>query len=186
MVNANQSDWDQHLVSAEFAYNNSVQASTGHTPFYLNYGQHPRMPMTSVAEDATEVPAVLDLLKDLSAGLDVTKVNTRKAQIRQSRGANARRRPHAFVVGDRVWLSAENIKRDYVLSDKFASRFEGPFIITDLIGDTSVRLQLPGSYRINNSFHVSMLKKYIGAQESAFTGRGVLPPPPALDVAADL
>ena len=37
MVNANQSDWDQHLVSAEFAYNNSVQASTGHTPFYSTF-----------------------------------------------------------------------------------------------------------------------------------------------------
>ena len=186
MVNANQSDWDQHLISAEFAYNNSVQASTGHTPFYLTYGQHPRMPMTSVAEDATKVPAVLDLLQDLSTGLNVTRMNIQKAQVRQSRGANARRRPHDFVIGDSVWLSADNINRPYVVSDKFASRFEGPFSITELIGDTSVRLKLPSSWRINDSFHVSMLKKYIGANNSAFTGRGVPPAPPALDEATDL
>ena len=186
MVNANQSDWDQHLISAEFAYNNSVQASTGHTPFYLTYGQHPRMPMTFVAEDATKVPAVLDLLQDLSTGLNVTRLNIQKAQVRQSRVANARRRPHDFVIGDSVWLSADNINRPYVMSDKFASRFEGPFSITELIGDTSVRLKLPSSWRINDSFHVSMLKKYVGANNSAFTGRGVPPPPPALDEATDL
>ena len=28
---------------AEFAYNNSKNASTGHTPFELNCGYHPRM-----------------------------------------------------------------------------------------------------------------------------------------------
>ncbi len=28
---------------AEFAYNNAKNASTGHTPFELNYGYHPRV-----------------------------------------------------------------------------------------------------------------------------------------------
>ena len=28
---------------AEFAYNNAKNTSTGHTPFRLNYGYHPRM-----------------------------------------------------------------------------------------------------------------------------------------------
>ena len=28
---------------AEFAYNNSKNASTGHMPFELNHGYHPRM-----------------------------------------------------------------------------------------------------------------------------------------------
>jgi len=36
-----QLDWDEHLVAAEFAYNNILHASTGYTPFYLNYGRHP-------------------------------------------------------------------------------------------------------------------------------------------------
>ena len=28
---------------AEFAFNNAKNASTGHTPFELNYGYHPQM-----------------------------------------------------------------------------------------------------------------------------------------------
>src|SRR5271167_2691069 len=34
-------DWEELLPSLEFAYNDTVQSSTGQTPFYLNYGHHP-------------------------------------------------------------------------------------------------------------------------------------------------
>ena len=46
-VSWEQDDWDQNLT-CEFAYNNSVQASTGCTPFYLYSGQHPLSPVDHV------------------------------------------------------------------------------------------------------------------------------------------
>ena len=42
-VNLKQNDWVRLLPMAEFAYNNAKNASTGHTPFKLNCGYHPRM-----------------------------------------------------------------------------------------------------------------------------------------------
>ncbi|KAG3232299.1 hypothetical protein PI124_g22612 [Phytophthora idaei] len=36
--------WSDCLLMAEFAINNSVHASTGHTPFYVNAMQHPHLP----------------------------------------------------------------------------------------------------------------------------------------------
>lgn len=36
--------WSAHLPMAEFAINNSVHASTGHSPFYVNGLRHPRLP----------------------------------------------------------------------------------------------------------------------------------------------
>ncbi|KAG3206003.1 hypothetical protein PC128_g1096 [Phytophthora cactorum] len=36
--------WSNCLPMAEFAINNSVHASTGHTPFYVNAMLHPRLP----------------------------------------------------------------------------------------------------------------------------------------------
>ena len=36
--------WSEHLPMAEFAINNSVHASTSHTPFYVNGLRHPRVP----------------------------------------------------------------------------------------------------------------------------------------------
>jgi hypothetical protein len=41
-VAPNNRDWDLHLPLVEFAYNDSVQASTGYTPFFLSQGWHPR------------------------------------------------------------------------------------------------------------------------------------------------
>ena len=42
-VNFEQNDWALLLPMAEFAYNNAKNASTGFTPFELNYGYHPRV-----------------------------------------------------------------------------------------------------------------------------------------------
>ncbi len=42
-VNWESNNWARLLLMAEFAYNNAKNASTGHTPFKLNYGYHPRL-----------------------------------------------------------------------------------------------------------------------------------------------
>ena len=38
------SRWSSHLPFVEFAFNNSVNVSTGHSPFFLNYLRNPRVP----------------------------------------------------------------------------------------------------------------------------------------------
>ena len=49
-INYDQDDWLQMLPLAEFAYNNSYTTATRTTPFYANYGFHPRTmyPVTEV------------------------------------------------------------------------------------------------------------------------------------------
>ena len=42
-VNFEQNNWAMLLPMVEFVYNNTKKASTGHTPFELNYGYHPWM-----------------------------------------------------------------------------------------------------------------------------------------------
>ena len=39
-VNWEQNDWAWRLQMAEFAYDSSKNASTGYTPFEMNYGYH--------------------------------------------------------------------------------------------------------------------------------------------------
>ena len=48
-VNHRENDWDELLSLCEFAINNSDQASTGYTPFFLNHGCHPITPSSLVA-----------------------------------------------------------------------------------------------------------------------------------------
>ena len=38
-------EWDKRLGALEFAYNNSVQASTQYSPFFLVYGEHLHLPV---------------------------------------------------------------------------------------------------------------------------------------------
>ena len=90
-----------------------------------------------------------------------------------------------FNVGELVWLSAKNLKRQDVQCAKFASRWEGPFAITRLVGAVHVELKLPQHWTIFARFPVSDINKYDSGHASAFTDRGIPPPPPALDADTD-
>ncbi|KAF1326182.1 Pol protein, partial [Globisporangium splendens] len=46
-------EWNEFLPLAEFALNNSTHVSTGHSPFYMNYGIHPRVPASIMGEVST-------------------------------------------------------------------------------------------------------------------------------------
>ncbi|KAF1313283.1 Pol protein, partial [Globisporangium splendens] len=46
-------EWSEFLPLAEFALNNSTHVSTGHSPFYVNYGVHPRVPASIMGEVST-------------------------------------------------------------------------------------------------------------------------------------
>ena len=159
--------------------------STGHTPFFLCYGRHPKRPIATPADSATRVPAVLDQLRLLDTHIKEAHHNILKAQARQARNADSHRRHEEFKVRELVWLSSKNLKRQDVQCAKFASRWEGPFSITRVVGAVHVELKLPSHWTIFARFHVSDIKKYNSGYTSAFTGRGIPPPPPALDAEAD-
>ena len=65
-VNERGDDWDIHLPSCEFAYNTSVQASTGFSPFRLSYGIDARSPIDaalSTLPPIVRIPAASDLVE---------------------------------------------------------------------------------------------------------------------------
>ena len=47
-------DWDKQLKMACFAYNTSVHATTGYTPFYLMHGYEARLPVDVVYGSAPQ------------------------------------------------------------------------------------------------------------------------------------
>src|SRR4030095_6313069 len=55
--NYQQDDWYSHLSLAEFAYNNSFQSTIKCSPFYANYGFHPRFQVNLGSQStADDVP----------------------------------------------------------------------------------------------------------------------------------
>ncbi len=58
-INYHQDNWVDLLPLAEFAYNNTLQGSTQQTPFFANYGHHPRFDQFNL--NISENPAATDL-----------------------------------------------------------------------------------------------------------------------------
>ena len=46
-INYQQDNWTEYLPLAEFAYNNTLHASTQKTSFFSNYGYHPKLDLLS-------------------------------------------------------------------------------------------------------------------------------------------
>jgi hypothetical protein len=167
-TSARQDDWDTVLTSAEFAYNNSVQASTGFTPFYLNYGKDPYTPVRllqpAAAESASDpqVPATTSFVEKIESALQLAYENLKRAQERQTEQANKDRRDHSFKVGDLVRLSTVNIRKTaYGMARKLMPRYVGPFSIIRQVSPVAFELELPPEYSgIHPIFHVSLFQPY--------------------------
>ena len=59
-INYQQDNWTEILTMAEFAYNNTVSATTGITSFFAFYGQHPRWIIKQNPTTKAPTPAVLE------------------------------------------------------------------------------------------------------------------------------
>ena len=175
-VGPDQSDWDRWLSLAEFAYNNSKQESTGFTPFYANYGYHPRTPNTPKPMKHERTPSAVELAETMDQVVKKAKRMLEAAQQRQKAYADKSRRDVQYAVGEQVMLSTKNIKLKTPGTQKLMPKYIGPFEVLQKVGSTSYKLQLPDCMQMHPVFHVSLLEKY---RKSTDGGR-YQPPPPAI------
>lgn len=122
--------WRDHVTAVEFAMNNAVQASTGMSPFFMTTGRHPRIPST-VDTEQSKVPAASKLVETLNTNISRATDAILQAQIAQVRAMDRHRRDSPFRVGDKVWLSTQNLRLE-TTSKHFVPKYIGPFSIVSL------------------------------------------------------
>jgi hypothetical protein len=188
-VSAHHRDWDLQLDALEMAYNSAKQASTGFSPFFLCYGEHPKLASNFMPtiESSTAVPAAEQLLESMKAAMSNATERLISAQQQQATAANRRRRHVDFEVGNEVMLSTRNLKINGRAVPKLGPRFLGPFHVVAKTSPVNYKLELPEQLRIHNVFHVNLLKLYRDPELGGrFPGRRPQPIPPQVTQGGEL
>ena len=97
----------------------------------------------------------------MAEDVDQARQNLQKAQDRQKKYADQRRRDLEVQVGDKVLLSTKTLPMAVVAGDsrKLGPLYCGPFKVIEKL-TAAYRLELPPHMQIHPVFHVSQLKLY--------------------------
>lgn len=164
-VNYSQDDWVNWLPLAEFAINNHQSATTGVTPFYAVYGQHPRMghePPQGTrklpAKQQIDISTADAFANEMARLTEILRLEMTMAQAQHAEYANENRMPAPhYREGDEVWLETKNLSIERP-ARKLSEKFIGPFRIAEVMGPVTYRLELPPAMRIHDVFHTSLLR----------------------------
>ncbi|KAG9225880.1 hypothetical protein CCMSSC00406_0006498 [Pleurotus cornucopiae] len=163
----------------------TVNASTGYTPFQLRLGVSPRvLPPLLPAEDGDETEArdVIARLEGITASAQDSLLTSKIMQSINSLSARSPETP--YKIGDSVYLSTSNRRREYMHSGegrvaKFMPRFDGPYkIIRANPSRSSYTLDMPNTPNTFPTFHASLLRPFVANDSDLFPSRELEQPDP--------
>ena len=163
---------------AECAYNNTFSATTGITPFFGLYGQHPRWINKQNPTTKVPTPAILEewanQLENLNTYLKSEMVY---AEAIQSEQADKDCLPApVYKIGYEVWLLCRHIQTTCP-SSKLDFKRLGRLKIIQKISSHAYKLDLPASMKCHPVFHVSLLEP---AASNPLAGQKHPAPPPII------
>jgi hypothetical protein len=162
-----QTDWDEKLQLALFAYRSTPHSSTGESPNMLMLGREANMPIDLQMEqplpdehDTISTDYALNLRHDLSMAYERARKQLKRSAVRQKTGYDRNLSGSKVSKGDFVWLSKKSTKKG--MSPKLDMRWEGPFLVIDKLSDVVYRIQRNGPRGMQKVVHFDRLKKYCG------------------------
>ncbi|KAI8480272.1 hypothetical protein Bbelb_419750 [Branchiostoma belcheri] len=161
-------DWDDHLPHVLLAYNTSVHASTGFTPFYLTHGREATLP-ADILMGAAPTPQSLSSLR---TAFRQVRRNAQSASARQKLAYDAKISHHVpYQAGDRVWLHDPTTARQ-----KLKPKWKGPYTVTDRLTPDGVTYRLRDPDGRTQVVHYNRLKRCFdppqGTTPTTTTARG--------------
>ena len=155
--NYQQDNWYTLLPLAEFAYNNTLSATTGISLFFANKGYHPNL--TIHPEHDLASSHAKDLVVNLDKLHQELKDTIAKAQCHYQGPADSKHMPAPnFIIGQQAFVKAKFFCTTCP-SHKLSKKFLGPFEILAKAGIHSYTLCLSDTIcSVHPIFHVSMLE----------------------------
>ena len=148
------------LLLAEYSYNNSVTTATQMSPFYANYGFHPRT--TWPLEMESKNPASKNYAHWISSVHDLCNSYLKKTSEKMGRYYNkSKKTTQPFKAGDLVMLNWKNVRTRRAVN-KLDAKLLGRFKVVKLVDRSgmSVELELPKHWCIHIVLHTLLLEKY--------------------------
>jgi hypothetical protein len=134
-------NWDEYIPSILFAYRASVNDTTTHSPFFLETGREPQLPMGNLFPFIRKEEKMEDFVKNITSKLDFAFKRTRELQ-EAAAEKNKARKPEQhtpnFKEGDFLLLQARSAKesrfeekdsqgKNIPMPKKLQNSFTGPF-----------------------------------------------------------
>ena len=155
--------WEILLPTVELVINSLPNSSTGFSPFYLNYGYEPVVPIQLLkGDEIARTESVATFAQRVASDWKLARENLERSVQLQAKYYDKRHRDVSYKAGDLVLLSTRNLRLKGVPA-KLQKRFVGPFKIIERIGQQAYRLALPIDWKIHPVFHVSLLKDWKSA-----------------------
>ena len=139
-VNFEQNNWARFLPMAEFAYHNAKNANTGHTPFELNCGYHPRVYFEEDTDPRSWSKTADELSAELQELMTVCRENLHHAQELQKQAHDKGGKPKSYAHGNKVWLNSKYIKIKQ--NRKLEAKFFRPFWVLHPVGKQAYKLKV--------------------------------------------
>jgi len=164
LVTDHSTSWDLLLPHAEFAFNSSVNKSTGLSPFEVVTGVKPKVPIDIIplpspprsSEAATDF---LTHLQDIH--MEVRRKLTLSAES-YKRAADIHKHHVEFQEGDLVMIRIRPERFAKGTYHKLHHRSAGPFKILKRLGSNAYHIELPSPLQLSPIFNVEDLTKYVG------------------------
>jgi hypothetical protein len=150
-------DWESKLPDLEFAYNSSVNRTTGKSPFEIVYGYLPHTPVTLNSEQAVDEQLSEERFADVHDNMII-------AQQAQKMQTDRQRTETIHQVGDLVLLHASRMqggpRTQRTTKHKWQELWRGPYAVLASHGDNAYTLDMPSSFQGHTTFNVSFLKEW--------------------------
>jgi hypothetical protein len=170
LVTEHHSSWDQIFPQAEFAYNDSVNRSTGKSPFQILYGTQPRevSELKELEQAKTSSASAKQFTEAMQELQTEVKQRLQKSNQEYKCRADQRKRQLQFEVGDMVLAHLRKEMFPRGTYNKLKMKKIGPCRVLRKFGENTYELELQEGMGISPIFNISDLYPYNA--EEADTG----------------
>lgn len=141
-LNDKHDNWEEFIPLCLFGYRTSIQKSTKLSPYFLVFGQNPRLPtdlktnvQISDEKDAFDEEDALhrrmEQLTKVNTFRELGKLNNKNAQNIQKQNYDKLHSLITFAVKDKVIVI--NKRREGRMGDKFSERRAGPYTVSEVL-----------------------------------------------------